>query len=165
VRTRYTKEIEDLKKIGANEVIPEEFETSVEIFSRVLNHYQMPSNVIHTQINNIRQDSYRVLRSTELPKKHLAERYDVLSKIDTEFYQIGKSSPVDGYSIKELRLRSETGATIITVQRGENIHTNPSPDFALQSGDIIMLIGKREDINRAIHYIESEKFTIDRYDR
>jgi CPA2 family monovalent cation:H+ antiporter-2 len=165
VRTRYIKEIEDLNKIGANEVIPEEFETSVEIFSRVLHHYQMPGNVIHEHINKIREDSYRVFRSTDLPKKHLAERYDVLSKIDTEFYQIKKPSPVEGYSVKELRLRSETGATIITVQRGENVHTNPSPDFTLQSGDIIMLIGTREDINRAIQYLESEKFLADRYDK
>ena len=45
---------EDLEKLGANEVIPEEFETSVEIFSRVLNHYQLPRNVISEYINNIR---------------------------------------------------------------------------------------------------------------
>jgi len=36
VRTRYLQEIEPLYELGANEVIPEEFETSVEIFTRVL---------------------------------------------------------------------------------------------------------------------------------
>ncbi|MEK7713581.1 MAG: cation:proton antiporter [Deltaproteobacteria bacterium] len=36
VRTHYTTEVEELYKLGANQVIPEEFETSVEIFSRVL---------------------------------------------------------------------------------------------------------------------------------
>ncbi|MEW6374783.1 MAG: cation:proton antiporter, partial [Thermodesulfobacteriota bacterium] len=39
VRTRYTAEVEDLLKLGANEVIPEEFETSIEIFAKVLHHY------------------------------------------------------------------------------------------------------------------------------
>ncbi|MCV4600561.1 NAD-binding protein, partial [Escherichia coli] len=36
VRTRYVAEITELYALGANEVIPEEFETSIEIFSRVL---------------------------------------------------------------------------------------------------------------------------------
>lgn len=36
VRTRYVREVEDLIKLGADEVIPEEFETSIQILSRVL---------------------------------------------------------------------------------------------------------------------------------
>ena len=34
-RTRYTKEVNPLYSLGANDVIPEEFETSIEIISRV----------------------------------------------------------------------------------------------------------------------------------
>lgn len=36
VRTRYVSEIEEVIRLGADEVIPEEFETSIEIFTRVL---------------------------------------------------------------------------------------------------------------------------------
>lgn len=39
VRTRYVNEISANLSMGANEVIPEEFETSIEIFTRVLNKY------------------------------------------------------------------------------------------------------------------------------
>ncbi|HOI15462.1 MAG TPA: cation:proton antiporter, partial [Geobacteraceae bacterium] len=39
VRTRYILEMEPLYKLGVNEVIPEEFETSIEILSRVLRNY------------------------------------------------------------------------------------------------------------------------------
>jgi len=35
IRTRYLQEMKPLYELGANEVIPEEFETSVEIFTRV----------------------------------------------------------------------------------------------------------------------------------
>ncbi len=41
-RTRYISEVDDLLKLGADEVIPEEFETSIEIFSRLLTKYQTP---------------------------------------------------------------------------------------------------------------------------
>ncbi len=157
VRTRYLAEVDDLKTLGANEVIPEEFETSVEIFSRVLHHYHMPRNIITEHIDTIRKDNYRVLRSVTLPGKHLAERYELLREMETETYLIKDISRVDGHSIKELRFRTETGVTIIAVQRGEKVYQNPPPEFILKRGDTLLLIGKKEDIDRAIEYLESDK--------
>ncbi len=60
--------------------------------------------------------------------------------------------------LKEINLRVETGATVIAVKRAEKIYHNPSADFILKAGDIILLIGKRENINRALEYLESDKF-------
>ncbi|WP_333655314.1 cation:proton antiporter domain-containing protein [Dissulfurispira sp.] len=165
VRTRYVAEVDDLIKLGANEVIPEEFETSIEIFSRVLHHYHMPRNVIAEHIDNIRKNSYSALRIVELPKKHLAERYEFLKDIETETYLIKKGSHMSGHSIKELHLRAETGVTIIAVQRGDEVHQNPSPDFILKSDDVLLLIGKRKNINNAVEYLESERFLVARYHR
>lgn len=165
VRTRYIAEVDDLIKLGANEVIPEEFETSIEIFSRVLHHYHVPRNVIAEHIDNIRKDSYSALRTVELPKKHLAERHEFLRDIETETYLIKKDSHVGGHSIKELHLRAETGVTIIAVQRVEEVYQNPSSDFVLKSGDVLLLIGKRKDINNAVEYLESERFLVARYHR
>src|SRR5436853_477673 len=45
-RTRYLVEIPELTRLGANVVIPEEFETSIEIFSRVLARYNVPRDEI-----------------------------------------------------------------------------------------------------------------------
>ncbi len=165
VRTRYVAEVDELKKLGANEVIPEEFETSIEMFSRVLHHFHIPRNMIASYIENIRKDSYSVLRTVELPKKHLAERHEFLKDIETETYLIKEDSNVAGHSIKELHLRGETGVTIIAIQRGEKIFQNPAPDFVLNSGDIVLLIGKRKDINQAIEYLESDRFLVARYHR
>ena len=69
VRTRYLIEVDDLKALGADEVIPEEFETSIEIFSRVLHRYNFPGNVILDMVEKIRSDSYTALRNVELPKQ------------------------------------------------------------------------------------------------
>lgn len=165
VRTRYVVEVEDLLKLGANEVIPEEFETSIEIFSRVLHHYHVPRNVIAEHIDNIRKDSYNALRRVELPGRYLTERHEFLKDIETETYLIKEGSHISGHSIKELHLRAETGVTIIAVQRGEEVHQNPPPDFVFKPGDVLLLIGKRKDINNAIEYLESERFLVARYHR
>ncbi len=165
VRTRYVAEVEDLVNFGANEVIPEEFETSIEIFSRVLHRYHIPKNVITGYIDNVRKDSYSILRTVELPKKHLDEHFEFLKDIETETFLIKEDFHVGGHSIKELHLRAETGVTIIAVQREDRIFQNPSPDFVLNSGDVILLIGKRKDINHAMEYLESDRFLVARYHR
>ncbi|MCX7914032.1 MAG: cation:proton antiporter [Thermodesulfovibrionales bacterium] len=165
VRTRYISEVDDLTKLGANEVIPEEFETSIEIFSRTLHFYQVPRNIITEHINNIRKNHYKSLRSTELPAKFLTERIDLMKAIETETYYVKENSKIVGHTIRELHLRAETGATIIAIQRGEEIYHNPPPNFVLQSGDILLLIGKSKDLIRAIEYLESDRFLIVKYHR
>ncbi len=165
VRTRYVSEIDDLTKLGANEVIPEEFETSIEIFSRTLHHYQVPRNIINEHINNIRKNHYKTLRTTALPSKFLAERYDLLKAIETDSFLLKDDSKVVGHSIKDLHLRAETGATIIAIQRGDEIFNNPSPNFVLNAGDILLLVGKSKELSKAMEYLESDRFLAFKYHR
>ncbi len=61
-RTRFTSEVPRLARLGADEVIPEEFETAVEIFARALTRFDLPEEEITRWIGDIRADSYRMLR-------------------------------------------------------------------------------------------------------
>jgi len=155
VRTRYLTEVDDLIQLGANEVIPEEFETSIEIFARVLHQFQVPRNLIFELIERIRKGSYEVLRKVELPVKTLPEKCEVISEIDTETYLVRDRSPASGRSIKELRIRSTTGATVIAVKRGNEMIPSPGLEFAFMHGDIIYLIGSRESLSKAFALLES----------
>ena len=155
VRTRYTAEVEDLLGLGANEVIPEEFETSIEIFSKVLHHYQVPRNLITEQIEKVRSGSYQVLRRTELPARSFSEKCEIVSDIETETYLIKDHTSASGHSLKELRIRSETGATVIAVRRGEEVISSPEPEFIFMPGDVIYLIGKKENVLRAMEWLET----------
>jgi CPA2 family monovalent cation:H+ antiporter-2 len=155
VRTRYTTEVEDLLKLGANEVIPEEFETSIEIFAKVLHHYQVPKNLLMEQIERIRNGSYEALRRVELPAKNLPEKCEILIDIDTETYLVSDRSKASGRSIKELRIRSTTGATVIAVKRGNEIIPSPGLDFVFMPSDILYLIGSKESLSKAFTLLES----------
>lgn len=156
VRTRYIAELEDLIKLGATDVIPEEFESSIEIFSRVLSHYNVPRNVIGHHITSIRRNSYRVFRTHDLPKKTLGERPDLTSDLETDTVLVRENSHVIGRSLSEVGFRSRTGATVISVKRGDEIFQNPSADFLLQLNDIILFVGRRVDIDRASELVESK---------
>jgi CPA2 family monovalent cation:H+ antiporter-2 len=155
VRTRYTAEVEDLLKLGANEVIPEEFETSIEIFAKVLHHYQVPKNLLIEQIEKIRSGSYEVLRRVELPDKNLPQKCEILVDIDTETYLVNDHSYASGRSIKELRIRSMTGATVIAVKCGNEIIPSPGLEFVFNPGDILYLIGSKESLAKAFALLES----------
>lgn len=152
VRTRYLIEVDDLKSLGADEVIPEEFETSIEIFSRVLHRYSFPRNAILDMVDKIRSNSYTALRSVEVPRRHLFEKYEWLPEIEIDGYLVAEGSHLAEKTIKELQVRKKTGVTIIAVRRGKTVHTNPEPDFRLKAGDFLLFTGDRENMNNALHY-------------
>lgn len=63
VRTRYVEEVNTLYELGADEVIPEEFETSIEIFTRVLEQYMVPKHEIEKSVAQVRADGYKMFRN------------------------------------------------------------------------------------------------------
>lgn len=156
-RTKYLSEVEELKSLGANEVIPEEFETSIEIFSKVLSRLHIPVNDIREHIETIRSDNYRALRSIKLPRKYLVDREDVLKSIAIETYRIRKGSLAEEKTLSELDLRSKTSVTVIGIDRGGSIHRMPSSALRLQADDVLLFIGRREDIDCAVDYLDSSE--------
>jgi CPA2 family monovalent cation:H+ antiporter-2 len=157
VRTRFVSEVEELRKLGADEVIPEEFETSIEISSRVLKYFNLPLNLVREYVSKLREDAYKVLRRFEMQVEKVISGVDVLKHLDSGIYIVSEASLARGKSIAELNLKSETGAMIIAVQREGEIFTNPSSDFVFKVGDVMFIIGKREEIERAIEFLEGEK--------
>ena len=66
VRTRLVQEIEELRRLGASQVVAEEFEAAIEIFTRVLERFHVPRNVVRAQTRLLRGEGYRMLRSASL---------------------------------------------------------------------------------------------------
>jgi len=157
VRTRYLIEVDELKHLGADEVIPEEFETSIEIFARVLYRYSFPRNIILDMVEKIRSDSYTALRRTDVPKRHLFEEYEWLPEIEINGFRIPDGSHLSGQSIKDLQVRKKTGVTIIAVRRTKEVHTNPAPDFVLQAGDFLLFTGERPGLQDALKYFKGKQ--------
>lgn len=155
VRTRLVAEVDHLLNLGADEVVPEEFETSVEIFSKVLHHYQMPANIIRDRIEDVRQHGYLAFRTMQLPKRFLYERPELLKNVRIETYQIKEKSRAVGCSLKDLNLRAKTGGTVIGIERDGDITRMPEPSFTLNAGDVLFLVGMREDVHNAAGFLDS----------
>jgi len=62
VRTRYLAEVDELYRLGAQVVIPEEVETSMEIFAQVLEFYGVPRTALIKHARRIRAERYGLFR-------------------------------------------------------------------------------------------------------
>lgn len=149
-RTRYIDDIDHLYKLGADQVIPEEFETSIEIFSRVLRHYHIPRNVIASQIAIIRKEKYGTFRGIETSKQTIDELPYLLAATATESVIILENSPIKGKSIKDSGIHSKGGVSIIAVVRNKDVIQNPKEDFILEVGDVVIIIGNHAEIDATL---------------
>jgi len=149
VRTGQIGEIEEVAAAGANEVVAEEFEASIEILTRVLRHYGVPANVIEAETKVLRGDSYLMLRSPAVAPPLSDEIVEALGAGTTAVFAVLSASAADGKTILETDLRRRAGATIIAVVRGRQSHANPSPSFRLQAGDRLVLVGSHTEIRQA----------------
>ena len=55
--------------------------------------------------------------------------------------------------IKDLGLREQTGVTIVAVYRDQRAIINPSPITVLVPGDVILLMGNREQLDAAVKFL------------
>jgi monovalent cation:H+ antiporter-2, CPA2 family len=141
-RTRYSQEVGPLSALGANEAIPEEFETSIEIFARVLQRYLVPREDIERQIAAIREDGYEMLRQLRPLPISFPEIQQHLADLEVETFRITAEAPASGKTLAELRLREQVGVTVLAIQRDGETLTNPWGGTALRAGDLVIALGK-----------------------
>lgn len=154
VRTRYLLEMEPLFKLGANEVIPEEFETSVEILSRVLKRFLIPQDVIEECIADVRRDGYDMLRSASKRHSHAVGIAGFLSGAEIGSFRVRRNAPIEGESLRGGLLRTRSGATVVAIRRGDEITANPDPIWEFQTDDIALLLATPEQMRVAAKLFE-----------
>lgn len=157
VRTRYILEVEPLYKLGVNEVVPEEFETSVEILSRVLRNYLVPHDDIERCVAEIRSDGYEMLRTMSRRHSHAVGISGYLSGAEIATYRVREGSALDGTSLRQGIMRNRSGASILTIKRGDELIPNPDPIWELQDGDIVLLLGTSDQLAAAGKLFEPGK--------
>jgi CPA2 family monovalent cation:H+ antiporter-2 len=157
VRTKYLADIEDLLGLGADDVIPEEFETSIQIFSRVLKMFHIPNSIILTQGNIIRNKSYGVFREVRYTQEAFDQISQILAQGTIETYYIASGNPIIGKSIRDVNVKAQSGALIINIIRDNQTLTNPPSDFIFQAADQLVLFGSHNAIDLALVILDGNK--------
>ncbi len=131
-------------------MIPEEFETSVEIFTRVLHRYLVPRNVIDRCVREVRKGAYEMLRDLEVGGRPAEGIERFLSDIAMEVFHIEPGSPLAGKALHESQLRTRSGATLVALQKaGGALVGNPAPQTVAEQGDLAAVLGTAEQLAAA----------------
>ncbi|MEW6334844.1 MAG: TrkA C-terminal domain-containing protein, partial [Thermodesulfobacteriota bacterium] len=156
VRTRFVSEMNALIDLGANDVIPEEFETSVEIFSRILGKYFIPKEEIEQLTSEIRSDGYEMLRTPSLSTLRPCSMESCLPDLEITTLRIEEASPFVGKTLQETEMRKKYGVTLLAVNRNAAIISNPSANWAFAGGDILFVVGDTKSIQQVKHLLRTE---------
>jgi len=152
-RTRYVQEMKPLHDLGADEVIPEEYETSIEIFSRVLSRYDVPRDKIESFIDQIRSDGYEMFRSYSREPFCSADLSLMTEDIST--LKVCQGSPASERTLGELELEA-LDIKPLAVHRGMDTLSNPDRGLMLLTDDVVILMGREENIHKVADLFRSE---------
>jgi CPA2 family monovalent cation:H+ antiporter-2 len=148
-RTQFVRDIDRLYSLGAKLVIPEDFETSVEVAAHVLKQFGIPDNIVEAQIAAVRAGGYGMLRGKPTDRAAHVELIKILERTAIQTYYLDDDSYANGRTLAQLDLRARTGCTVIATVRAGQPTTNPPPDFLLQANDVLVLVGAHRQIEAA----------------
>ncbi|MDD5642796.1 MAG: cation:proton antiporter, partial [Syntrophales bacterium] len=134
VRTRYLQELQSLFELGADDVVPEEFETSVEIFTLVLRKYLVAKEEIERFVTQVRADGYLVLRGISKQMDSFRDGMRHLHDLEISTFRLSGQAPLAGKSLAEMELRKQYGVTVLAIRRDSQMLPNPEPDMQLLAG-------------------------------
>jgi CPA2 family monovalent cation:H+ antiporter-2 len=146
VRTRYVSEVESLQALGADEVIAEEFETSVEIFTVVLNKFFIPRDRIESFITEVRANGYRMLRSRNSGLGTLPDLVRHFPQVTITTFTVEPGSPLAGATLGTINLRKQHNLLMLALRRGDEIVTGLGGETRIEAGDIAIIYAKPEDV-------------------
>lgn len=146
IRTRYLQEMKPLYELGADEVIPEEFETSVEIFSRVLGKYLIPKDEIEKLVAEMRSDGYGMFRSLSKESVGFSDLKLQLPDAEIIALRVGERSPLIGRTLVQIEFRKKYGVNVLGIRRGSQVLTSSYGDMKLWAKDVLFVLGPPEKI-------------------
>jgi monovalent cation:H+ antiporter-2, CPA2 family len=155
VRTRYVSEVERLRDLGADEVIPEEFETSLEIVTRTLRVLGVAQNVVANQLRLLRDEGYRMLRDPAVRATDGRRLSALFAAGTSQTYLVLPETYAEGRTIEELGFADDGVGVAALLRDGKALSPLPMNE-PLQVGDTMLLVGAHEDLTRAVSRLDHE---------
>ena len=160
VRTRFISQVKELYELGANDVIPEDYEVSVEILTRVLTVYLIPRNDIDEFVSAIRIGHFEMIRNMSYKSSTVSDLNYSLPGAEIVSIRVGPDAPAQGKSLTELQIRNDYGVSIVAIRRGNEWIPNPSAEERIAAGDILILLGPTESVIKSLKIFQVAQSSI-----
>ena len=111
---------------------------------------------MHPERDMGRRIAHNVASASVLDYLELADEHSIVELKATE--------KMAGQSIIDLDIRAQYGINIIAIKRGKEFIISPNPNINLEIGDILIMIGHDNDLNRFEKILRRDNREWDRYD-
>ena len=148
-RAASTEGVQQLLRLGANEVVLPELEGGLEIVHDSLLQIGYPLREVHAYAEAVRRDAYDIdILSTD-EHRTLHDLLIATASIEITWLELVPNSPIVGRTLRESDIRSCTGASVIALIRDGHLSANPKSSHVFQAGDRLGLIGEKEQVDAA----------------
>lgn len=93
-----------------------------------------------------------LLGGTKVTERMADLRHEV-EGLSIEWVTLETGHGLAGKTIGDGRIRTETGASVVAVIRGEQSIPGPGPDFRLEAGDVALVVGSIEGVQKALRLL------------
>jgi CPA2 family monovalent cation:H+ antiporter-2 len=139
--------VRELYGLGLEEVTSPEFEAAIEMTRAALGHLNLPASSILEAASAIRRERYGGAPPAR-PHVLAPDLSEVIRHLDLAWITLPAGSGFEGRSLGELRLRTRTRASVVAIVRDGSLRVNPDAHERLAVGDLIAVLGTREQIGR-----------------
>lgn len=148
VRCRDEKELRELKKYGATQIIAELFEESLTLSHHLMNIIKMPANKISAILQEVRNKDYDLLQKVFTGKFEESDPREELNNKELRPILISKQAYAVNHTLTQLNLRSRE-IEVVAIRRGKLKQIKPRGDTCLRANDILILFGNTQDLEDA----------------
>lgn len=158
VRTHYVRDSAELHELGADEVIAAEYESSIEVFTRVMKQFLVPDTRIREVLSEFRAEGYRLLRGKEPPEHPLPSQLAQLRvpEMDVASFELTDTqSEILGEPLSSLQLRRRYAVNVLAYRRGNHWESELDGRTMFRKGDLILVLGTTETLTEFGRWLEN----------
>ena len=153
-RAKHIANVEQLYKLGADQVLPEKLEIAIDLFNRILVRKLFPQKEVNRILTHIRNLSLGEFSEMDIINQPTI--FDELPNMNISAIKVETLSQAEGQSLKDIQLRTKTGVTLLAIKRGADIIEHPTPKTVFMPEDIVYVLGNPEQVNLAFEMFSKE---------
>lgn len=143
-RTTTVEQLEELGRLGVYEAVHPESEAGLELGRQALSHLDVPAGDIQRFADEVRRELYAPITRQGTEGDLLAQLERASRQIETEWVRLPENSSLEGRTIGDLGVRTQTGASIVAIVRDDLVLAGPGPEARFEPGDLVGVLGTRE---------------------
>ncbi|MFO1054131.1 MAG: cation:proton antiporter [Planctomycetota bacterium] len=141
VRTNYLGDVAELESLGADEIVPQELETGVELTARALRHFLVPDDEIGKAVQAIRSSAYGIRKVGPQTRGTTARLSQYVPGLAVITFRVEAGSRISGRTLGESHVRRDTGLSVVALHRDGKTIIGIGPETTVQAGDVVVGIG------------------------